>query len=107
MYANEPTTASGQPPFMPSFPETRYRSTHGGSSASTATIVPTEPESASMGAPRAPKDTGALLAMAAIRMALRSEMPREMRIGATTAQGYPNPTSPSSSAPNAHANNIV
>ena len=49
MYPSEPTTASGQAPFIPSRPDTRYNSTHGGSSASTATTVPTEPDSASSG----------------------------------------------------------
>ena len=63
--------------------------------------------SAMIGAPSAPKETGALLAIAATRIALRSEMPSEIRMGATTAHGYPKPTRPSSSAPNAQANSIV
>ncbi len=71
---------------------------HGGSSASTATTRPTEAASTEVcspvtaaspmiGAPSAPNDTGALLAMAATRMASSSAMPRPTRMGATTAQG--------------------
>ena len=71
---------------------------HGGSRASTATTLPTDaarvksgsPVTAAspmIGAPRAPYDTGALLAMAATLMASSSAMPSPTRMGATTAQG--------------------
>src|SRR6266571_4845407 len=78
--------------------DVREISTQGGSSASTATIFPTEADSANngklvtaasaiIGAPNAPYETGALLAMAATRSASNSATPRTTRIGATTAQG--------------------
>ena len=63
-----------------------------------ATILPTEPASARsgmpvtaakamIGAPSAPYDTGALLAMAATRIASSAGMPSVIRIGATKAHG--------------------
>jgi hypothetical protein len=63
-----------------------------------ATILPTEAESVyspspvtfdnpMIGAPRAPKETGALLAMAPTRTASSSATPKAMSTGATTAHG--------------------
>ncbi len=83
---------------MPRQPATRKIKIHGGTSASTATICPIEDDSAingspviearaMMGTPRAPKDTGALLAIAATRIASRSGIFRLISSGATTAQG--------------------
>jgi hypothetical protein len=58
------------------------------------------------GAPSA-KDTGALLAMAATLIASIATTPKPTRMGAMTAQGWPKPTSPSSSAPSAQASRIA
>lgn len=98
MYDRDPTTASGRAPRSPRRPVTSTIRIHGGSSATIATIRPIEAESwssgsfvtvdrAMIGAPSAPNDTGALLAMAATRMASSSTTPRPTRIGAITAHG--------------------
>ena len=48
---------------------------------------PVTADRAMIGAPSAPNDTGALLAMAETRIASSSRTPRAIRIGATTAHG--------------------
>ena len=49
--------------------------------------MPVTAASAMIGAPSAPYDTGALLAIAATRMASSAGMPSVIKIGATKAHG--------------------
>ncbi len=56
-----------------------------------------------IGVPRAPKATGAVLAMSERPEAASGEKPSPIRIAPVTATGVPKPDAPSKNAPNAKA----